>query len=57
MSVSTDRWTCPYCTRTTVVDAETRDIAAALNAVRDRHAICVPRGRRIRTATRQETAR
>lgn len=36
--VSTDRWTCPGCGRTTVVDALSQlDIDAALDAVRTRH--------------------
>lgn len=36
--VSQDRWTCPVCLRTTVVDALSEaDTRTALNAVRDRH--------------------
>lgn len=37
-AVSTDRWTCPRCQRTTVVTSTSvKDTAAALDAVRTRH--------------------
>lgn len=38
MTVSTDRWTCPRCQRPTVVSGSEKDVAAALDAVRARHA-------------------
>jgi hypothetical protein len=37
-AVSTDRWTCPRCQRTTVVSGSEKDTVAALDGVRDRHA-------------------
>lgn len=37
MSVSTDRWTCPSCNRTTVVCGSEADTRCALDAVRKRH--------------------
>lgn len=36
-AVSEDRWTCPGCGRTTVVDGSQADIRCALDAVQVRH--------------------
>ena len=36
--VDTDKWTCPTCSRTVVVNGTERDTTAALQAVQARHA-------------------
>jgi hypothetical protein len=36
-AVSPDRWSCPVCHRTVVVDGSALDTRAALDAVRTRH--------------------
>lgn len=61
-AVSTDRWTCPRCQRTTVVSGSDRDTQAALSAVRDRHGagehgIEDPAGARAAARTRRAEAR
>ncbi len=38
MSVSQDRWSCPDCGRTVVVDGSDADIRCALRACQQRHA-------------------
>lgn len=37
MWTSADRWTCPRCLTTTVIDGSDHDTAAAIDAVRTRH--------------------
>jgi hypothetical protein len=37
MWTSRDRWTCPQCQTTTVIDGSDHDTAAAIDAVRTRH--------------------
>jgi len=38
MTVSDDRWTCPSCGRTVVVNGTAADTRAAIDAVQTRHA-------------------
>ena len=37
MTVSRDRWTCPTCHKTVVIDGSPEDVAAAIDAVQRRH--------------------
>jgi hypothetical protein len=37
MWTSTDRWSCPYCPSTTVIDGSPEDTAVAIEAVQRRH--------------------
>lgn len=37
MSVSTDRWTCPSCNRTVVVDGSDADVKCCIAAAQRRH--------------------